>query len=65
MTAHPGDQLTRSRRITTLVVLGAAVAGVFVDSRGGGFGPPSLTRFRCPDARTYVLAPGRCEFSQL
>ena len=38
---------------------------VFVDSKGGGFGPPSLTWFRCPDARTFVVARQDCEFREL
>ena len=38
---------------------------VFVDSEGGGFGPPSLSWFRCPDPRTFVVAPGECEYREL
>jgi hypothetical protein len=38
---------------------------VFVDYRGGGFGEPSLSWFRCPDPRTYVVAPQECEYREL
>ncbi|MGY2126877.1 hypothetical protein [Blastococcus sp. SYSU DS0617] len=38
---------------------------VFVDYRGGGFGYPSLTWFRCPDPRTFVVAPSECEYREL
>jgi hypothetical protein len=38
---------------------------VFVDYEGGGFGEPSLSWFRCPDPRTYVVAPDECEFREL
>lgn len=38
---------------------------VFVDSRGGGFGPRSWKWFRCPDARTFVVARDQCEYREL
>lgn len=38
---------------------------VFIDSRGGGFGPPSWSWFRCPDARTFVVARAECEYREL
>jgi len=38
---------------------------VFVDYRGGGFGEPTLERFRCPDAQTFVVAPQQCEYRLL
>jgi hypothetical protein len=38
---------------------------VFIDSRGGGFGPPGWSYFRCPDAQTFVVAPNECEYREL
>jgi hypothetical protein len=38
---------------------------VFVDSKGGGFGPPSVSWFRCPDPQTFVVAPGECDYREL
>ena len=38
---------------------------VFVEYRGGGFGDPSLSWFRCPDPRTFVVAPNECEYREL
>jgi hypothetical protein len=38
---------------------------VFVDYKGGGFGEPSLSWFRCPDPQTYVVALDRCEYREL
>jgi hypothetical protein len=38
---------------------------VYIDSLGGGFGPPSLTYFRCPDAQTFVVARETCEYREL
>ncbi|MDT0278322.1 hypothetical protein [Blastococcus goldschmidtiae] len=37
---------------------------VFIDSRGGGFGPPRWSYFRCPDAQTFVVARGECEYRE-
>ncbi len=38
---------------------------VFIDSRGGGFGPASWSYFRCSDAQTFVVARSECEFREL
>ncbi len=38
---------------------------VFVDSKGGGFGEPSLSWFRCPDPQTFVVALDQCEYREL
>ena len=38
---------------------------VFVDSRGGGFGPRDWSLFRCPDARTFLVSLDQCEYRDL
>ena len=38
---------------------------IFIDSRGGGFGPRDWSLFRCPDARTFLVALDQCEYRDL
>jgi hypothetical protein len=37
---------------------------VFIDSEGGGFGPPGWEYVRCPDAVQFQVR-GECEYREL